>query len=318
MFSFDKDIRIDDIRLWLDSRRKRDAGFISHAHADHFANHKRIICTPATGRFLEKRLRNPRYESLPYHHRLEMDDYTLETYPAGHILGSAQIKISNSSMSLLYTGDFKLEPSRTVEPFEYAKADIVIMETTFGKPHYRTPPRQEVEDQLITTCTDLLRQNRVPVVFAYSLGKGQEALKILSGAGLRVAVDYSILKFVPIYQAFGVTFPVFEKFKKSEFRDRVLLLPPSFRHHRYIKSLPGVYSIFLSGWGLDERSRSRFGVDRVIPLSDHADFSQLMQFVENVKPECIYCTHGMKTFIDILNAAGFRAFELLNNTGTCV
>lgn len=310
MFSFEKDICIDKISLWLDSRRKREFGFISHAHADHIARHNKILCTPATARFLKLRLKNPSCMAHPYKEPLQLEDHTIELHPAGHILGSAQVKISNGKTSLLYTGDFRMGNSRTVEPFAYCKADIVIMETTFGLPQYKVPPRKEVEIQLVDTCRDLLQKNRVPVVFAYSLGKGQEALKILTDAGLRVAVDYNMLKYVSIYQEFGISFQTFEKFKRSAFRDRILLLPPSYRYHRYIKSLPGVFTIFLSGWGVAANAERRFGVDKVLPMSDHADYDQLLKFVAEVKPELVYCTHGMKSFVNTLIGEGFNAFEL--------
>jgi Cft2 family RNA processing exonuclease len=310
LFRFEKDLCIDDIQLWLDSKRKRELGFVSHAHADHIANHKKILCTPATGRFLKKRLKKPNYTAIPYKEPFEIKDSTVQLFPAGHMLGSAQIKISNASGTLLYTGDFKIDASRTAEKFEFTEADIVIMETTFGSPSYELPPRKDIEDELITTCRELLKQNRVPIVFAYSLGKGQEALKILSDAGLRVAADYNILKYVPVYQEFGISFKVCEKFKRSEFRDKVLLLPPSFRYHRFIQSLPGRYSIFLSGWAMHAKAEQRFSMDRVLPLSDHADFRQLLEFVHKVKPEVVYCTHGMQSFISILKSEGFNAFPL--------
>jgi Cft2 family RNA processing exonuclease len=310
LFSYDKDICIDRISLWLDSKRKREFGFISHAHADHIAPHNRILCTPATARFLGLRLKNPSCHTLVYSEALQYEDYSIELHPAGHILGSAQIKISNDNTSLLYTGDFRLEKSRTVEPFSYCKADIVIMETTYGIPQYKVPPREEVEVQLVDSCRNLLRENRVPVVFAYSLGKGQEALKVLTDAGLRVAVDYSMIRFVSIYQEFGINFQPFEKFRRSAFKNRVLLLPPAYRYYRYLKSIPGVFTFFLSGWGLGPNAERRFGVDKVIPMSDHADYEQLLKFVDNVKPEIVYCTHGMKSFVDTLKTEGFNAYEL--------
>jgi len=310
LFSFEKDIYIDELSLWLDSRRKREFGFISHAHADHIARHKKILCTPATARFLAMRLKNPSCEIIQFNDSYPLNDHTIELHPAGHILGSAQIKISNGKTSLLYTGDFRIGSSRTVEPFSYCSADIVIMETTFGTPAYKVPPREDTESQLVEMCHELLRNDRVPVVFAYSLGKGQEVLKILTDAGLRVAVEYHMLRYVSVYQEFGIHFKPFEKFKRSLFRGRVLLLPPMYRHQRYIKSLPGAYSIFLSGWALGANAEKRFGVDKVLPISDHADFNQLLEFVSKVNPAEIYCTHGMKTFVNTLTNAGYKAFEL--------
>jgi len=310
VFTFDKDIIIDDIELWLDSKRVRELGFISHAHADHIARHKKIICTPTTAQFLKKRLKNPNVLSSEFGQPIPMNQHTINLFPAGHILGSAQIKIESKQGSLLYTGDFKIKSSRTVENFKFVNTNILIMESTFGLPKYTLPPRENVEDELIETCRQLLKKGRVPVVFAYALGKGQEALKILTDAGLPVAADYEIIKFLPVYQSQGIEFGTFKKFKRSEFRGSVLLLPPRYRYQRYIRSLDGVYRIFLSGWGMDDGAARRLFVDRVLPISDHADYNELIQLVETTKPNVVYCTHGFTQFVDALNNAGFNAFHL--------
>ncbi|MGD9489846.1 MAG: MBL fold metallo-hydrolase RNA specificity domain-containing protein [Calditrichaceae bacterium] len=310
MFSYDKDILINDIGLWLDAGRVKEFGFISHAHGDHIARHKKIICTPVTGKIIEKRLKSPNYTSLEYHKPLKINSSTITLYPAGHILGSAQIKIENTTGSLLYTGDFRLRPAKTVEPFEFVKTDILIMETTFGLPHYKMPPREEIEHYLIEQCKKLLKEGRIPVVFSYSLGKGQEVMKILTEAGLPVAVDYGILRFVPYYQAQGVEFGRFEKFRRSEFRGKVLLLPTGARYQRYLKDLRDTHSFYISGWGIDPSAPKRLGVDEVLPISDHADYDELIELVERIKPEVVYCTHGFPQFVDSLRNAGYNAFEL--------
>ena len=109
----------------------------------------------------------------------------LTLYNAGHILGSAQIKIQKNGFSLLYTGDFRLEPSKTVETFEFVETDVLIMETTFGQAQYRMPSKQEVEDRLVERCRHLLTQNKIPIVLAYSLGslKNFNRCRTASGGG---------------------------------------------------------------------------------------------------------------------------------------
>lgn len=309
-FTFENDILLSDIDLWLDSRRVREFGFVSHAHSDHIARHKKILCSPPTADLLQTRIKEPNILALPYKQPLKLNDSTISLHPAGHILGSAQIRIEKDGQALLYTGDFRTRPAKTAEPFEFVPADILIMESTFGLPRYKMPPREQIEAELIEICWTMLKNGKTPVVFAYSLGKGQEALKILSEANLPLAVDYAILRHTNTYRKYGVTFGAFEKFKMSEYQNKVVLLPTEFRFRRQIQRLANAFTIFLSGWGIDASAANRFGVDRVLPISDHADYDELISFVEKTRPGEVYCTHGFEQFVSILRNAGFRAYVL--------
>lgn len=310
MFTFDKDLYIPEIDLWLDSRRVKPHGFISHAHADHIARHKKILCSPPTAELLRIRVKNPVIKTVDYNSPVPMRDTTVTLHPAGHILGSAQIKIANKKRSLLYSGDFRLRAGRTAESFELVRSDILIMETTFGKSHYKMPDRQSVEDTLITLCRDLLKKNKTPVVFAYALGKGQEALKILSDAGLPVAVAHEIARYLPVYLRHGISFGQFIQFNRQFPEGHVLLLPVGYKYRKFLRNISGVYTIFLSGWALDQAPPFRFNVDRMLPISDHADFDELIELVEKVNPAEIYCTHGFDSFVSALRNAGYRARTL--------
>ena len=111
-------IYIPVLDLYLDSTKKQSTGFISHAHGDHIARHERIICTPETARILSLRLKNPTCEILPLFRKKKINNGAITLYPAGHILGSAQLYFESPGGSLLYTGDFRTRPSRTVESFK--------------------------------------------------------------------------------------------------------------------------------------------------------------------------------------------------------
>ena len=307
MFTFDKALLIHDIDLWLDSTRVKEFGFISHGHTDHIARHRRILCSPPTADFVRIRLKNPQCQPMEYNTPVSHEDATLTIFPAGHILGSAQIKIEQNGCSLLYTGDFRISPGRTAEPFEFVHSDILVMESTFGLPQYTFPERRAVEEELVELCSRLLKQGKTPLVLAYTLGKGQEALKILSDAHLPVAADLSILNYVPIYQKYGVAFNSFTRYRKEDYHGRILLFPVHSRFRRELRAFSNVYTIFLSGWAMDATRFGRMRVDKILPLSDHADYNELIHLVETVKPHQIYCTHGFEQFVDTLNHAGYRA-----------
>ncbi|RMF58793.1 MAG: DNA ligase, partial [Calditrichaeota bacterium] len=155
-FYFERDLHIPQIDLWLDSKRVKPFGFISHAHTDHLARHKKVLCSPPTAELAKKRLKSTEYQVLPFGQPWQLDDFTISLHPAGHILGSAQIRLQRNGHSLLYTGDFALNPSFTAEPFELVPADVVIMETTFGRDTYRIPPRKQVAARLVERCRQLL------------------------------------------------------------------------------------------------------------------------------------------------------------------
>ncbi|MBN1408089.1 MAG: hypothetical protein JW956_09875 [Calditrichaceae bacterium] len=310
MFSYDRDLLIDHLDLWLDSKRVKEFGFISHGHTDHIARHKKIICSEPTADFIKIRLKNPNYQPLKYNQPCQINGAEITLHPAGHILGSSQIKIKSDGISLLYTGDFRISPARTVEAFEYVESDILIMETTFGLPHYKFPSRESMEAELLELCSSALKAGKTPVIFAYTLGKGQEALKIISDAGLPVAADYSILQFIPIFQKYGIEFGKFTTCKKTDLAEKVNILPVQARYQKGFRNSNDKFTIYLSGWGIDKSAQFRLGVNKVLPLSDHADYDELIQLVETIKPQKVYCTHGFDQFVDSLNNAGYKA-ELL-------
>ncbi len=311
MFRFDRDLHIPEIDLWIDSTHVKQFGFVSHAHSDHLARHKKILCTPPTKELARMRIKPHDFLELDFGETLTIGEYRVSLHPAGHILGSAQILLSKNGQRLLYSGDFRLDQSPVAEPFEFVKADILIMETTFGMPHYTMPERRQVEDELIDLCQRQIRQGKIPVVFAYSLGKGQEALKLLTEAGLPVVVDESIARFLPVYENFGIRFSDFDLFNPNQWpAETVILLPTHFRFKRQYRYIRNSFTIYLSGWGMDPQAQYRFGVDRVLPISDHADYEQLMHLVEEVQPSEVYCTHGFPEFVNDLRAAGFKAFVL--------
>ena len=299
-------IFLPQIQLYLDARKKQSFGFISHAHGDHIAHHKKILCTPETARILSLRLKSPDCMTLPFFRKKRINDASITFLPAGHILGSAQIYFESTEGSLLYTGDFRTKASRTAESIVYQSCDVLIMETTFGNPKYIFPPRKEVEEKLLAITRKKLNEGITPVIYAYPLGKSQEVLHLLSHAKLPVAVDYSILRYVYIYEQLGIKFGNYEKFKRSDYHDKVLLLPASFCKNKYINNMTDIYTIYLSGWGMDTYAPYHFNVDTVLPYSDHADYEELLTFVDRLHPKKVYCTHGFDGFVTELRERGYQ------------
>jgi Cft2 family RNA processing exonuclease len=170
---------LPDLDLWLDADGPREHCVISHAHSDHIAEHRSIVATPETARIFQHRRGEAQVTTQIYGERRDYGRYALTFYPAGHCLGSAQILVEADGERLVYTGDIKLRPNVAAESAVIVPCDTLVMESTFGDPHYRFPPDVAIFDRLYAGIDRALSDDRVPVVLAYALGKSQEALELL-------------------------------------------------------------------------------------------------------------------------------------------
>jgi len=304
MFYWDNGLILTKARLAIDFRRRQPRAFISHAHTDHMARHEYALCTPQTSSLYQMRLGRRPTKTMEYGSQLEWGGLLLTAYPAGHCLGSALLKAEDGESSLLYTGDFKLTPSATAEPAELPRAEILIMESTFGDPAYRFPPRETVIEQLCELVRQALASGGTPVVEAYALGKAQEVTRILAGAGFAVLQHRLIQPISAVYESFGVVPGHRGVIPQCPEPGHVLVVPPGIGRS---KGWRGEVRIAVTGWAIDERAKHRLGVDHAVPLSDHADYGELIEAVERVGPRRIYCTHGPESFVDRLRDLGHDA-----------
>jgi putative mRNA 3-end processing factor len=310
MFHFDGGLRITAIDLAVDVRRRQPRGFISHAHTDHMGRHELAFCTPATAALYQHRCGQRQTRAMPFGEPLLWGELTLTTQPAGHVFGSAMLHVAGPGGTLLYTGDFKLRPSATAETAALPKVDVLIMESTFGNPRYRLPAREESVAQLVATVTRVLAAGRTPVVQAYVLGKAQEVTRILTSAGFRVVQHPLVYEISVLYQSLGCDLGPFELCDGPLPDDAVVVVPPRSQRAAALSGLRRPVSIGVTGWAIDPAWRWRLGVDYAIPLSDHADFDELIECVERVEPAVIYCTHGPPEFVTCLRERGFNAHPL--------
>ena len=304
-----KGLHLPQIGWWLDAQARTERSFVSHAHSDHIARHKEILCTPATARFIHARMPGRRVVTeLPFGrpHALEFG-VTATLHPAGHILGSSQILLESTEHgSLLYTGDFKLRPGLAAEPCAAPRADVLIMETTFGVPRYVFPPEADVIAQLVEFCQKAVAEGATPALFCYSLGKSQEVLCALAAAGLPVMLHAETLRLTRIYAQLGVSFPPYRDFDLREVGGHVVICPP--HAGGLLSRIPAVRTAAITGWALDPGAIYRYRCTAAFPLSDHADFNDLLRFVELVQPRRVLTVHGFaREFAATLRARGLDA-----------
>lgn len=308
MVHWDNGLFLTRPRLALDVRRRQPHSFVSHAHADHIAPHELAYCTAATARLYKQRMGAARRTvELVYRQPREFGDVQLTAYPAGHCLGSAMLLVESDDRSMLYTGDFKLGESATAERAELPRADVLIMESTFGKPRYRMPPRNETIEQLLAIVTGALAEGRTPVIHAYPLGKSQEVTRLLTRTGVAVLQHPTIFAISETYRECGVDLGDVRAFRPELVPGRaVITLPKGARDFR-LRGLVRPVSIAVTGWAIDSSTKYRWDVDHALPLTDHADFDELLEAAATVGAEEIFCVHGPRDFVGHLQAAGFNA-----------
>lgn len=270
-------------KIGLDSSAR--VAFQSHAHTDHFVSGDMIVSTKAT-KFLSHLRKGGFYKVYPFGKRFYIGDYRAKLLPAGHMLGSAQIYIEFDEFSLLYTGDVKWFKLRTAEKSRFKKADVLVIEATFGVPHFSFPSPKEAEKKLIAFIEEALDRRKTPTLYANQMGKAQEILKILDVHGYAVKASREIIKVARVYEKFGIDFHNIDRDGEVVLRGFTSVKPENGLHRS---------ELFVSGFGS-------------LKLSNHADFWELMRIVENVKPEVIFTVYGYaEEFARILRGLGYDA-----------
>jgi putative mRNA 3-end processing factor len=285
-------IHLTGTPLWFDATHPMDLCFVSHAHMDHVARHRRIFATDRTVRLYEHRVGRTSALTCPYRRPFALGDLTIELFPAGHILGSAQVRVRTERGDLVYTGDLNLEGSRTAERAQVVPCDVLVIEATYGHPRYVFPPRAQVEAQVVAFVLRAFDDGAIPVLFAYPLGKAQEAVKLLGDRGIHTRVHASIYEICRIYRRFGVDLPLVHRFQGTPAPREVVIFPFRLQGSRAIRALKKVRTAALTGWAVDPAARRRYRTDEAFPLSDHADFPALLRYVELARPSRVYTLFG--------------------------
>ncbi|MGZ0656389.1 MBL fold metallo-hydrolase RNA specificity domain-containing protein [Coraliomargarita sp. W4R53] len=303
---------LPECQLWFDPRKRKPFAVVSHAHGDHVANHDCYLATPETIALIRVRNGNAmadRGKALPYGEVYAGRGYQLRFYPAGHVLGSAMVHVQlDSGESFLYTGDFKTRQGLAAEAIEIPQADTLVMETTFGRAEYVFPSFEQTCEQIHAFCDRAAVEGKTPVLLAYSLGKAQEVLKVLESRSQALMVHKTIAPLNQVYASFAVSMPQTRPLDFLNMSESIVVMPPA-----VLKQLPRKDCLvaMVSGWGMNGSAKYRYGVDEVIPLSDHADYPDLLQFVDAVAPQTVYTTHGYEQeFAATLRGRGYDAWSL--------
>lgn len=304
---------LPDLDWFLDARKPVQKSFVSHAHFDHMGDHHTILCSPPTAELIQQRIRGDRnWRIYDFEEEFELEPGIKAClYPAGHIAGSAMLRLQKGDASFLYTGDFKLTPGISAEPCKPVAADTLVIETTYGIPRYTFPPEKEVFEDIIRFCNETLSNGDTPVLFGYSLGKSQAILRCLADAKLETMLHPTAFKLTQSCQKLGWNFPAYLPFDARNQKGRVIISPPMRKSSDWMKSIHNPKTAMISGWAIDSSATYRYQCDKAFPLSDHADYLDLQDFVDKVQPKEVFTVHGFaREFADTLRSQGYAAWAL--------
>lgn len=305
-------LRVRGTQLYLDPVGRPQLGFLAHARGARATLPERTVATAATVALLEaaqpRALRRAAPLPAGWRKPFALGSLNLTVFPAGHVLGSAQLLCDLGGRSILYAGDLggvgRWAPA-TAEPREYVKCDTLVLRATYGHPRYSFPPRAEVLDALTRFVAATLAERRTPIVLAAPLGGAQEAVRHLAGHELRL--HPAPLRFTEVYRAQGVELPPVLPLGAIE-PGQVVVLPAHPRSRRYLPEIGPNRVCVLTGRALEPGYAAQIGVDLALPISDHAGFEDLVEHALRSGASRVVTSHGYaEDLAHALRGRGVRA-----------
>nr|WKF61380.1 hypothetical protein HUO10_005911 [Paraburkholderia busanensis] len=285
--------------FYIDPWRPVERAVITHAHSDHARfGHQYYLASRAGADVLLSRLPGISLQTLAYGERIAIGATHVSLHPAGHVLGSAQVRIEHAGRVWVASGDYKLDPDPTCNPFEPVHCDTFITESTFGLPIYRWDPPQRVFDGVDSWWRHNAAAARASVLFCYSFGKAQRVLASVDAAIGPIFCHGAVEPLNRAYREAGVRLPPvglvsdIERKDKAAFREALIVAPPSAQGSAWLKRFGDYSDAFASGWMRLRGARRRRGVDRGFVLSDHADWPGLQTAIQATGARRVIVTHG--------------------------
>lgn len=307
--------------FYLDPWYPVDYAVISHGHADHARwGNKHYLCHNDAKAILQHRIgQELSIESLGYNEPKNINGVKVSFFPAGHIIGSVQIRLEYKGFVVVFSGDYKTKPDFLTTPFEPVKCHEFITESTFGLPIYKWKDEKELQTELQNWVLQNQQNNRTSVFLGYSLGKAQRILKLLENVD-NIYVHSAIDNLNKAITASGIDLPkstlITVDFKKVDVQNKIVILPPALLGSRMLKRIPNSATAICSGWMHIRGNRRWKGVDAGFAVSDHADWDGLLSAVKATEAEKVYVTHGSHAvFSKYLNEIGIEAYELKTEFG---
>ncbi len=310
--------------FYIDPWRPVHRAVITHAHADHArrGSESYLAHTDSEGTLRTRLGIDIGLQTLPYGETMTVGDTQVTLFPAGHVLGSAQVRVEHKGEVWVASGDYKLEDDGTCPPFEPVRCDTFITESTFGLPIYRWPTQPALFADINAWWNENAAAGRASVIYAYSFGKAQRILHGVDASIGPIFVHGAVETLNAVYREAGIPLPDTHRIQEGKLEKslmgRVLVVaPPSTAGTPWLRQF-GTYSdAFASGWMQVRGARRRRGVDRGFVMSDHADWPSLQRAIGGTGAENVIVTHGQTaTMVRWLEEQGLNAREFATEYGS--
>lgn len=301
----------------IDPWRPVDNAIITHGHSDHARwGNKNYLAAKGNEKILKTRLgEDIRLRIVDYGEIVAIDGLQVSLHPAGHLLGSAQVRLECNGTVWVVSGDYKVEPDVTCAPFEQLKCHTFVSESTFGLPVFKWRLQSEIFNDINTWWRENRELGKTSLLFAYSLGKAQRIIAGLDPSIGSILTHGAVENMNRCYRAAGIklppTRPVVDVTDKADFVGAIVIAPPSADSPGWTKKFSQTSTAFASGWMQIRGNRRRRAVDRGFVLSDHSDWPGLIKTIGQTEAENIWVSHGYTNeVVRWLREKGFNAMAV--------
>lgn len=307
-----KGIYCEQADVYLDPWEPVNKAIISHGHADHSRwGHQQYITHHKNIPIVQHRLGDVNISGKDWGETFTINNVKFSLHPAGHIVGSSQIRVEHKGEVWVFTGDYKIEDDGLTTPFELVKCHTFITECTFGLPAFQWRPQKEVFNDINQWWAQNKSEGKTSVLFGYSLGKAQRLLKHLDTSIGKIYTHGAVENMTEVLRPLvdlPSTHLITKDTKKDELLGNIVVAPPSAHGSTWIRKMVPYVTATASGWMAFRGARRRRAIDKGFVLSDHCDWSGLLKTVEATGAEKIICTHGYTDiFSKYLQELGYDA-----------
>lgn len=308
----DKGIYCAAADVYLDPWRPVDKAIISHGHADHSRyGHNKYITHHSNVPIISHRLGEINVTGKKWNESFTINGVKFSLHPAGHIIGSSQIRVEYKGEVWVFTGDYKTEDDGVAVPYEPVKCHTFITECTFGLPAFKWTPQAQVFNEINNWWAQNQADGRTSVLFGYSLGKAQRLLKHLDPSIGKIYTHGAIENMTEVLRAqmdFHETTRVTRETTKADLKGNIVLAPGSAHGSTWIRKMVPYVTASASGWMTFRGARRRRAIDKGFVLSDHCDWQGLLSSIKETGCEKVICTHGYTDiFSKYLREQGYDA-----------
>jgi putative mRNA 3-end processing factor len=307
--------------FYIDPWKPVDKALITHAHGDHARfGSKAYLSHHYTKPLLQARLGEGNYESVEWNEPININGVKVSFHPAGHMIGSSQIRLEYNGEVWVFSGDYKTENDGISGQFEPVQCHTFITESTFGLPIYNWKPQPEIFSQMKNWIWKNKEAGKASIILAYSLGKAQRVLQPLSEVTDIIYAHGAVYNMYMALVNAGWNFPPMERITfetpKEKLKNAVILAPPSAEGSTWMKRFQPYAVGVCSGWMQVRGNARRKNVDGGFVISDHADWTGLLQAVKATGASKVFVTHGYQAaFSRYLNEIGIESAEVKTEYG---